>query len=168
MVCNSICCICALLLTIPAERELESKEAQPGFSLSLLQIIAEPSFRDTHLASALYFKNLIRRRWTVCDLLFLLSKQRLTPVQDQDGNYGLPVDEVVVIKKELIGLMTSVAPNIQSQLGEAIGIIAESDFYERWDTLVDVGMAAPDAIPPTAHESSGPRNASDTRQRQRQ
>jgi len=34
--------------------------------------------------------------------------------------------------------MISVPPNIQSQLGDAVGIIAESDFWERWDTLVDV------------------------------
>ena len=63
--------------------------------------------------------------------------------QDQEGNYGLLLDEVMTIKKELIGLMTSVPPIIQSQLGEAIGIIAESDFYEKWDTLVDVSTAQP-------------------------
>lgn len=33
--------------------------------------------------------------------------------------------------------MISVPPNIQAQLGEAVSIIADSDFYERWDTLVD-------------------------------
>tara|TARA_R110002003_G_scaffold141_40_gene13197 strand:- start:2621 stop:4852 length:2232 start_codon:yes stop_codon:yes gene_type:complete len=56
---------------------------------------------------------------------------------DEDGNYRLPADEVVAIKRELIGLMVSVPPNLQSQLGEAISAIAESDFWERWDTLVD-------------------------------
>lgn len=35
--------------------------------------------------------------------------------------------------------MISVPPNIQSQLGDAVGIIADSDFWARWDTLVDVG-----------------------------
>lgn len=127
-----------LLLILPAELVLRSKEAQPGFSISLLHIIAEPSLKDTHLASALYFKNLVRRKWTVCDYPCGSFRSGLTHTQDQEGNYGLLWDEVVTIKKELIGLMTSVPPNIQSQLGEAIGIIAESDFYERWDTLVDV------------------------------
>jgi exportin-2 (importin alpha re-exporter) len=56
---------------------------------------------------------------------------------DEDGNYKLPEDEVVAIKSELIGLMVSVPPNLQSQLGEAISAIAESDFWQRWDTLVD-------------------------------
>ena len=46
---------------------------------------------------------------------------------------------MATIKQELIGLMIAVPPTIQSQLGDAIGIIAESDFWERWDTLVDVG-----------------------------
>jgi exportin-2 (importin alpha re-exporter) len=44
----------------------------------------------------------------------------------------------VTIKKELIGLMIAVPSNLQSQLGEAISIIADSDFWTRWDTLVDV------------------------------
>ena len=34
--------------------------------------------------------------------------------------------------------MISVPPAIQSQLGEAVSAIADSDFWERWDTLVDV------------------------------
>ena len=34
--------------------------------------------------------------------------------------------------------MISVPSNLQYQLGDAIGVIADSDFWERWDTLVDV------------------------------
>ena len=48
---------------------------------------------------------------------------------------------MVTIKKELIGLMISVPPSIQSQLGEAISLIADSDFWTRWDTLIDVSWA---------------------------
>ena len=59
-------------------------------------------------------------------------------VQDEEGNYKLAEDEVTAIKQELIGLMISVPPNIQYQLGDAIGVIADSDFWSRWDTLVDV------------------------------
>lgn len=99
-----------------------TQEAQkPGFSLTLLQIVASETFPNTvRLASALYFKNFIKRTWT-----------------DEEGNYKLPQNEVMTIKQELIGLMTSVPPNMQAQLGEAISAIAESDFWERWDTLVD-------------------------------
>jgi hypothetical protein len=38
-------------------------------------------------------------------------------------------------------LMISVPPGIQSQLGEAISVIADSDFWERWQTLVDVSCS---------------------------
>lgn len=34
--------------------------------------------------------------------------------------------------------MISMPPGIQTQLGEAVSAIADSDFWERWDTLVDV------------------------------
>jgi exportin-2 (importin alpha re-exporter) len=42
--------------------------------------------------------------------------------------------------------MTTVPPVVQTQLGEAISLIADSDFYERWDTLVDdlVSRLTPD------------------------
>lgn len=109
------------ILTIPAEAAINQEQAKPGFSLSLLHIVASDSIpQTTRLASALYFKNFIKRNWV-----------------DEDGNYKLPQDEVVAIKRELIGLMVSVPANLQSQLGEAISAIAESDFWERWDTLVD-------------------------------
>ena len=54
-----------------------------------------------------------------------------------EGTYKLPQNEVSTIKSELIGLMISMPPGIQSQLGEAVSVIADSDFWERWNTLVD-------------------------------
>lgn len=90
--------------------------------MQLLHITASASFPyNTRLASALGFKNFIKRNWT-----------------DEDGNYKLQQQEVTTIKQELISLMISVPPGIQTQLGEAVSVIADSDFWERWDTLVDV------------------------------
>src|SRR5271170_6462398 len=98
-----------------------AEEKQPGFSLTLLQITASNTFSyNTRLASALFFKNFIKRKWT-----------------DVEGNYKLPPNEVTAIKSEIIGLMISTPPGIQAQLGEAVSVIADSDFYARWDTLVD-------------------------------
>lgn len=51
----------------------------------------------------------------------------------------MPPDEVQEIKQRLIGLMISCPANVQSQLGEAISIIADSDFWRRWETLTQVG-----------------------------
>ncbi|KAL8710513.1 MAG: hypothetical protein Q9220_004946 [cf. Caloplaca sp. 1 TL-2023] len=104
-----------------AEQRLIEEQKTPDFSLHLLQIVALDTYDSTaRLASALYFKNFIRRNWT-----------------DEDGNYKLPQQEVLAIKRGLIGLMISVPANIQYQLGDAVGVIADSDFWRRWDTLVD-------------------------------
>jgi len=85
----------------------------------LLNIVAsEPLPLKTRLAAALAFKNFIRTHWV-----------------DESGNYRLPADEVATIKQELVGLMISSPPSLQSQLGEAISLIADSDFWTRWDTL---------------------------------
>ncbi|KKK25752.1 hypothetical protein P175DRAFT_0331301 [Aspergillus ochraceoroseus IBT 24754] len=103
-----------------AELALRQEERKPGFSLQLLQITASTSYPyNTRLASALCFKNFIKRNWA-----------------DEDGNYKLQQSEVTTIKQELISLMISVPPGIQTQLGEAVSVIADSDFWERWDTLV--------------------------------
>ncbi|KAL9596202.1 MAG: hypothetical protein Q9219_005954 [cf. Caloplaca sp. 3 TL-2023] len=113
-----------------AEIALLEEQKRPGFSLHLLQIVASDAYGSTaRLASALYFKNFIRRNWT-----------------DEDGNYKLSEGEVVSIKRELIGLMIGVPANIQYQLGDAVGVIADSDFWRRWDTLVDdlVSRLTPD------------------------
>ncbi|KAF2743012.1 Cse1-domain-containing protein [Sporormia fimetaria CBS 119925] len=104
-----------------AEQAIAQEQTKPGFSLVLLQIVASDSLpASVRLASALYFKNFVKRNWV-----------------NEDGVHQLPADEVTAIKSELIGLMVSVPPNLQAQLGEAISVIADSDFWERWDTLVD-------------------------------
>ncbi|KAK3308089.1 CAS/CSE protein [Chaetomium strumarium] len=102
-----------------AETALREEAKKPKYSLSLLSIVssaAQPL--KIRLAAALAFKNFIRHNYV-----------------DEEGSYKLPLDEVQTIKQELVGLMISSPPSIQTQLGEAISIIADSDFWERWDTL---------------------------------
>jgi len=52
----------------------------------------------------------------------------------------------VAIKSQIVGLMAAVPGKIRAQLGEAISIIADSDFWERWGTLMDdlVSRLTPD------------------------
>ncbi|ORY71129.1 Cse1-domain-containing protein [Pseudomassariella vexata] len=113
-----------------AETALKIEEKKPRFSLLLLQIVhAEQLPVNTRLAASLCFKNFIRFNYV-----------------DASGNYKLPADEVSTIKQELIGLMIACPPTIQTQLGDAISLIADSDFWERWDTLVQdlVSRLSPD------------------------
>lgn len=102
-----------------AEASLREAENSQGFILTLLQIVAaEEVPLTTRLAAALCFKNFVRRSWT-----------------DEDGNHKLPSDEVTTVKRDIVGLMISVPSQIQSQLGDAISVIADSDFFKQWDTL---------------------------------
>lgn len=49
-----------------AERIISEEEKKPGFSVSLLQIVAAENYGGVaRLASALYFKNFVKRNWTV-------------------------------------------------------------------------------------------------------
>jgi len=55
------------IFTSPAETTLREQERQPGFSIALLQITASNSYPiNSRLASALFFKNFIKRSWVVC------------------------------------------------------------------------------------------------------
>ncbi|KAK3365874.1 CAS/CSE protein [Lasiosphaeria ovina] len=102
-----------------AENALKEEAKKPKYALVLLRVVStEDQPAKTRLAAALAFKNFIRHNYV-----------------DEEGNYKLPVDDVQTIKRELVGLMISAPPTIQTQLGEAISIIADSDFWERWDTL---------------------------------
>ena len=59
-----------------AEAALRTEEAKPGFSLALLQIVTADSYPlPTRQASALFFKNFVRRNWV-----------------DENGNHNLPQD----------------------------------------------------------------------------
>ncbi|KAF3935709.1 Exportin-2 [Dactylella cylindrospora] len=104
-----------------AEKQLKSAENNLGFPLMLLRTVATPELPvNVRLAGALFFKNLIRRNWT-----------------DEEGNHKLAPSDVAAIKSELLGVMIQVPQNLQVQIGEAISVIADSDFYKKWDTLVD-------------------------------
>ncbi|KAI9683821.1 MAG: importin-alpha export receptor [Trizodia sp. TS-e1964] len=104
-----------------ATNTLQSQETNAGFSLLLLQIIASNGYPQmSRNLAAIYFKNFLRRNWV-----------------DVDGNHLLSSSEIGTIKRELLGLMLAAPQGIQAQIGEAISVIAESDFWERWDTLTD-------------------------------
>ncbi|KAI5951635.1 CSE1 [Candida jiufengensis] len=105
-----------------AEKELRSIENDPGFSINLLHIIASTNLSlPIRLAGALYFKNLIRRKWL-----------------NEDGNYLLPIQDVEKIKYEIIDVMIKLPNQLQIQIGESITLIAESDFPQNWPNLIEI------------------------------
>ncbi|KAI5964902.1 CSE1 [Candida pseudojiufengensis] len=105
-----------------AEKELRSIENESGFSINLLHIIASTNLSlSIRLAGALYFKNLIKRKWV-----------------NEDGNYLLPIQDVEKIKYEIIDIMIKLPNQLQIQIGESITLIAESDFPHKWPNLIEI------------------------------
>lgn len=103
-----------------AEVKLRRQELQPEFSLLLLRITADFQVPEaTRQAAAVFFKNLVRRLWT-----------------DEEGSHLLPAQDAVAIKSQLIDLMITLPPRLQAQLGEAVAVIADSDFPAQWQDLV--------------------------------
>ena len=101
-----------------AEKQLKEIENQQGFSLTLLNIVQSTNLPlGTRLAAALFFKNFIKRKWV-----------------DEDGNYLNNASDA--IKAQVVDIMISLPNNLQSQIGESISLIADSDFPMRWPTLV--------------------------------
>ncbi|KAK6200088.1 CAS specific exportin for Srp1p required for accurate mitotic chromosome segregation [Scheffersomyces amazonensis] len=104
-----------------AEIKLKSIESLPGFSITLLHVIDSTNIaNEIRLAGALFFKNLVKRKWL-----------------NEDGHYLLPVDDVVKIRAEILDIMIKLPGNLQIQIGESITLIAESDFPQNWSTLID-------------------------------
>ncbi|CCK71817.1 importin-alpha export receptor KNAG_0I00260 [Huiozyma naganishii CBS 8797] len=103
-----------------SEKSLKELESQDGFGLTLLHVVASTNLPiSTRLAGALFFKNFIRRKWV-----------------DENGNHLLSENSIELIKKEIVPLMISLPNNLQSQIGEAISLIADSDFPGRWPGLL--------------------------------
>lgn len=103
-----------------AEKSLKSLEDQDGFGLTLLHVVASSNLpTPTRLAGALFFKNFIKRKWI-----------------DEDGNHLLTPGNVELIKNEIVPLMITLPNNLQIQIGEAISVIADSDFPHAWPSLL--------------------------------
>ncbi|KAH3687870.1 hypothetical protein WICPIJ_001163 [Wickerhamomyces pijperi] len=102
-----------------AETQLKAEEDKPGFALTLLHVIASTNLTNSiRLAGALFLKNYVKRKWV-----------------DENGNHLSPDAERV--KAEITSLMITLPSNLQVQIGETISLIADSDFPDKWPTLID-------------------------------
>ncbi|SCV04705.1 LAME_0H20582g1_1 [Lachancea meyersii CBS 8951] len=104
-----------------AEASLKAQESQEGFPLTLMHVIASANLPvSTRLAGALFFKNFIKRKWV-----------------DENGTYLISQTDVEAVKREIVPLMIVLPGNLQVQIGEAISVIADSDFPHKWPDLLD-------------------------------
>ena len=117
-----------------AERALLSTQSSPGHALVVLRVVSGAPSGDPNAAAdlpvrqaaAVHFKNMVKGGWA--------------PDEDDDGGRGLryviPESDRSLIKDNLVSLMCTVPPRLQSQCSESIAIIASSDFPARWDNLL--------------------------------
>lgn len=103
-----------------AELTLRDAGKSPGFLQILLEVVANPSIElPTRHAGALFFKNEVKQRWS-----------------DEVSTNVVPEADKIAIKSHIIQVMTTIPPNLQKQIGDAVTIIAACDFPSKWETLI--------------------------------
>jgi exportin-2 (importin alpha re-exporter) len=116
-----------------AERALLSAQSAPGHALAVLRVVSASTDPNNapggdlpvRQAAAVHFKNMVKGGWAPND-------------EDDDGRVRcvIPESDRALIKDNLVSLMCTVPPQLQSQCSESIAIIASSDFPARWDNLL--------------------------------
>lgn len=125
-----------------AEKNLTVLSSHQGFLTHLLNLILEPSQdRAIRLAGSVYLKNITKLRWEEVSLMFcysslLSSKRSIKDIQP------LANEDKVALRAQLVPAMLALsAPAdkaIRAQVAESVALIAELDFPNKWDNLIDV------------------------------
>jgi exportin-2 (importin alpha re-exporter) len=109
-----------------AEQQLKTAQTNSSHPIEVLKLVASgdatlpPAVRQ---AAAVHFKNIVKKGWDLSE--------------DVDTE-GIIISEAdrQTIKSHLVQLMYTTHPQIQSQLSEAISLIANCDFPDRWSNLL--------------------------------
>ncbi|KAL9181039.1 hypothetical protein ACHAXT_009844 [Thalassiosira profunda] len=116
-----------------AEAALLSARSAPGHALAVLRVVSEstngPSDLPVRQSAAVHFKNMVKKGWA--------------PDEDDPGGkqFVVPESDRGLIKDNLVSLMCTVPPQLQSQCSESIALIAATDFPSKWDNLLTDLMA---------------------------
>lgn len=111
---------------LKAESRLNELAKTPEHPLGILRLIASADASNTAVrqAAAVHFKNLVKNGWDE-------SKD----AEDRKGVVFSQSDRNT-IKENLVELMCTVPPIIQSQVSESISLIADVDFPKNWQNLL--------------------------------
>ncbi|KAM3923511.1 exportin-2 isoform 1-T3 [Leptodactylus fuscus] len=104
----------------PAEKYLESVEANPNYPLLLLTLLEHSQDNVIKVCASVTFKNYIKRNWRVIE---------------DEPNKICDADRIA-IKANIVNLMLSSPEQIQKQLSDAISIIGREDFPQKWPDLL--------------------------------
>uniref|UniRef100_H2YJL6 Exportin-2 n=1 Tax=Ciona savignyi TaxID=51511 RepID=H2YJL6_CIOSA len=111
-----------------AEKYLENVEASAGYAVMLLKLVddarqQQQSTSMVPLAAAITFKNFVKRNWRIVSVEDEPSK-----ISEEDRN---------TVKCTVVDLMLTSPKQYQKQLSEAISIIGNLDFPEKWPSLLE-------------------------------
>ncbi|KAG6868898.1 hypothetical protein C0993_008196 [Termitomyces sp. T159_Od127] len=111
-----------------AETNLNAVSVQPGFLSHLLRLVLEPSQdRAVRLAGGVYLKNISKHRW----------EEDVQPLAEQDK---------AALRSELVPAMLALSSpadkSIRAQVAESVSLIAELDFPQKWENLIDQLVAS--------------------------
>ncbi|SCV72042.1 BQ2448_4736 [Microbotryum intermedium] len=106
-----------------AERNLLQIQAHPSFGVWVLQLAQDGTQNKAiRQSAALNFKNWIKANWAL-----------------EGAPTPLTTSTAEALKQSIVAIMISLAnaPALQVQIGEAIAIMAEADFPDQWENLID-------------------------------
>lgn len=103
-----------------ATQQLRQAESTAGFGLILLQLLRESSIdAGTRQAGAIYFKNYIRRLWSM-----------------DAASGGVSASDRQAVKQHLLMLMLQAPKQVQVQLAAGLEEISISDYPAEWQSLL--------------------------------
>ena len=113
-----------------AERALLAAQSLPGHALTVLRVVSTSLGNNNadlpvRQSAAVHFKNMVKKGWAPDE------------EEDHDGKqFLIPESDRTLIKDNLVSLMCTVPPQLQSQCSESIALIASTDFPSKWDNLL--------------------------------
>mmetsp|Transcript_55561 Transcript_55561/g.157796 ORF Transcript_55561/g.157796 Transcript_55561/m.157796 type:complete len:967 (-) Transcript_55561:328-3228(-) len=103
-----------------AEQQLRAAEIKPGFGLILLDVLRDAGVAAAaRQAGAIYFKNYIRRQWSV-----------------EAVGSGISASDRQAIKQHLLTLMLQAPTQVQVQLAAGLEEVSLVDYPEEWQSLL--------------------------------
>ena len=104
-----------------AEDSLASARRQPQCTPSVLGLLTQEQVPlQVRQAAAVFFKNVVRQHWA----------------PEDEHELTIPDEIKTQVKDNLLQLFLGVADILQSQLSEAMSLIASHDFPQKWQTLL--------------------------------
>lgn len=94
---------------------------QPQYTLTVLQLLTEERLElPVRQAGAVFFKNLVKQHWA----------------PEDETSFTIPADVKGQVREGLLRLILFVPELLQSQLSEALALVAKHDFPQQWPTLL--------------------------------